>query len=113
MTSSEAPLVKNKVVEQALRSLMEAINEETGIDHPLDRNRTIQTFIILKEGGETFSPEEVEAWLMVERGWTATDAQEVAEIAQKILEGRKLRTQAAWREDILEFWRKVASDNNS
>jgi hypothetical protein len=104
------PLISNKVVEQALRSLTLSVNVSTGITHPLDRSRAIQTFEILRDAGEMFSPDEVKAWLIAEGGWKATHAQEVAEIAQKVLEGKRLRKGApAWRKDILKIWREEAA----
>jgi hypothetical protein len=103
------PFVKNKVVEQALNGLTARVNVSTGVSHPRDREAAIQTFQILRNGGEMFTPEEVKAWLIAKGGWRATDAQEVAEIARQVLEGRKLRRgDPSWREDILEMWRKDA-----
>lgn len=106
-------LVRNKVVEQALKDLTACVNVSTGIIHPLDRSRAIQTFKILRDGGETFTPHEVKAWLIAEGGWKATHAQEVAEVAQKVLEGKRLRTGSpAWRKDILKIWREKATKNS-
>ena len=107
------PLVSNKVVEQALRSLTSLVNVSTGIVHPRDRSRAIQTFEILRDAGEVFTPDEVKAWLIAEGGWKATHAQEVAEVAQKVLDRRRLRKgRPAWRKDILKIWREEASKSS-
>jgi len=105
----ELPLVSNKVVEAALRSLTARVNVSTGIAHPMDREATIQALMILRDAGERFVPDEIKAWLISKGGWRATDAQEVAEVAQKILDGRRLRYGAsAWALNILEIWREEA-----
>jgi len=104
-----SPLVSNTVVQQALRSLTAIVNVSTGISHPRDRTTAIQTFEILRDAGETFTPGEVKAWLIAEGGWKATDAQEVAEVAQKVLEYRRLKKVGpVWRSNILEIWREEA-----
>ncbi len=105
------PLVRSKVVERALKSLTMMVNVSTGLIHPLDRDRAIQTFEILRDAGEPFTPEEVKAWLVAAGGWKATHAQEAADIAKKILEGRKLKKlgKPAWRPDILEVWKHEAN----
>ena len=103
-------LVKNKVVEQALKSLTACVNVSTGITHPRDKDRAVQTFIILRDGGEMFTPDEIKAWLIAKGGWKATDAQEVAEVAQKVLDRRRLRRgRPTWRKGILKIWRKEAA----
>jgi len=105
------PLIRNKVVEQALKDLTLLVNVSTGIAHPSDRNRAIQTFEILRNAGEEFTPEEIKAWLIAKGGWKAVHAQEVAELAQKVLQGKKLRKgPPVWRKDILKIWRKKAKE---
>ena len=106
----EPELVKNKVVVEALKSLTAVVNVSTGITHPSDREAAVQLFTILRDAGELFNPEDVKAWLIRYGGWKAPQAQEVAELAQKILDGRRLRKgRRAWRENILEIWREEAA----
>lgn len=106
----QSPLVSNPVVRQALKSLTAVVNVSTGILHPMDRATAIQTFEILRDGDEMFTPTEVKAWLIAKGGMKATDAQEVAEVAQKVLEYRKLRKgKPVWEKNILEMWRKDAA----
>jgi hypothetical protein len=103
-------LIPNKVVVQALKSLSMSVNKSTGIIHPSDKGTAIQTFTILRDAGEKFSPEDVKAWLIREGGWNATYAQDVADLAQKVLDYRKLQGgHPHWRPDILEIWRDDAS----
>ena len=106
-------LVRNKVVEQALKDLTACVNVSTGIIHPLDRSRAIQTFEILRDAGEMFTPDEVKAWLIAEGCWKTTHAQEVAEVARKVLDRRRLRRgHRAWRKGILKIWREEATKSS-
>lgn len=103
-------LIPNKIVVEALKSLTATVNVSTGIAHPRDKEAAIQTFTILKDAGEYFNPENVKAWLIRNGKWKATDAQEVAELAQKVLEGRRLKKGSPhWRKDIIEIWREDAA----
>jgi hypothetical protein len=43
------------------------------------------------ECGESFTPEDVKAWLIREGGWNACHAQDAADLAQKVLEHKKLQ----------------------
>jgi len=104
-----AELIPNKIVVEALKSLTATVNVSTGVAHPRDREATIQTFMILRDAGEYFNPEDVKAWLIRNGKWKAPDAQEVAVLAQKVLEGRRLKKGSSrWRKDILEIWREEA-----
>jgi len=113
-TTPESALTQSKIVEQALKGLTATVNLSTGISHPSDRDAAIQMFEILKAAGEPFSPDEVKAWLVGKGGWKTTDAQEVAEVAQKVLEGRRLKTGTrVWAHNILEIWEKDAQQSVS
>lgn len=108
-TERAEPLLRSTIVEQALSSLTHIVNLATGISHPRDREAAIQMFEILRNAGEQFSPEDIKAWLVGEGGWNATDAEDVAVVARKVLEGRSLRSgQRVWAENILEIWQKQA-----
>jgi hypothetical protein len=108
-TTPKSALLQSKIVEQALKGLTSTVNLSTGISHPSDRDAAIQMFEILKAAGEPFSPDEIKAWLVGKGGWKATDAQEVADIAQKVIEGRRLKTDTrVWAHNILEIWEKDA-----
>ena len=105
----EPSLIENKVVVQALKSLTATVNVSTGINHPRDKDAAVQTFTILRDASEYFNPEDVKAWLIRYGKWDATDAQEVAVIAQKVLGRRRLRTgHRHFRKDILKIWREEA-----
>jgi len=104
------PLIRNKVVEQALRYLTTRVNVSTGITHPLDSSLAIQIFETLRDAGEEFAPDEVKAWLIAEGGWKASDAQKVADLAKQVLNRKRLRKGPYNLEkDILRKWRESAS----
>ena len=82
-----ASKVTNPVVEQALTSFIRAINKSTGISHPSDKSRAIETFRILQQ---------------------ARHADKIAEIAANPSKFRA-GTGGGWREDILDQWRTSAN----
>ena len=101
-----SPLIENKVVEESLKSLIGLINKSTGIKHPNDRSRTIELFEILKNEGEIFNPEEIKSWLIAKGGLKPEDADEIADVATKVIEGRKLRrSKGNWAKNVIELWR--------
>ncbi len=108
------PLVSNPVVVEALKTLTASVNVSTGILHPSDHKLAIEIFEILREGGEDYDPLEVKAWLIREGKWKATHAQTVAELSQKILDGKKMRKgERVLRRDILTGWREEARKSES
>lgn len=107
----EAELIENNVVVEALKSLVTAINISTGITHPSDRERAIWTFTIIRDAGEYYKPENVKAWLIRYGGLKATDAEKIRELAEKVLERRRLRKgRRPWRRNILKYWRERAKE---
>lgn len=102
--------VGNPVVTAALSSLTVVVNVGTGLSHPSDRASAIQMFTLLRDGGETYASDEVRAWA-VRNGWDPKDARELAEVGQKILEGRRLRAgdTGVFRADSLATWRQEAA----
>jgi hypothetical protein len=102
--------LSNLVVRQALKNLTRVVNVSTGIAHPRDKETTIQILEILRDGGEMFTPEEVKAYLVIECDWKAKYAQEVAEIAQKVLKYKRLsKGGPVLRYDTLKIWREKAA----
>jgi len=102
--------LSNPVVEEALKSLTMCVNVSTGIIHPQDRSRCIELFKKLKNAGEMFNKEEIRAWLVAEGGWKPEHADDVANVAEAVLEGRRLRSSSGnWRNDIVEEWRRRAN----
>lgn len=101
--------VSNAVVAEALRSLTSSVNLGTGLGHPSDHDAAVWTFRALKDAGETFSPEEVRAWAAA-HNWRLKDAAELAAIAQKVIEGKRIKTHSRpWKSDIIDYWRERAA----
>lgn len=114
VTERAGPMLQSRVVERALESLTAIVNLSTGITDPRDRASAVQLFEILRNGGERFTPEEVKAWLVGKGGWKAIHAQEVTEVAQKVLERRRLKSGThRWRPDILNIWRVEAQEERN
>lgn len=91
-----------------LRSLTTAVNVGTGLAHPSDKAAAIDLFQTLKSAGEPFTGQAVRA-LASQLGWQAEDARELGELADKIAEGRKVRSPepqgTRWGAPALARWR--------
>ena len=104
--SKKADHVSNRVVEEALRDISDRVNMPAGMEHQTDRDLIIQALLILKEGGEEFTPSSLKSWLVANGGWKATHAQEVAEAAAEVLEGKRFNQgKSAWPDDVMQKWR--------
>ncbi len=99
------PLIQNRTVRNAMKSLSDGVNKSTGLGHPADKSLAVDAFFILLENGERFDPKEIKAFLVAEGGWEPVKAREVEELAQSILKGKKPRRVKSWASDILETWR--------
>lgn len=103
------PLVRSRVVEEALKDLTNKVNVSTGVGDPKDRAAAVQVFDILLAAHEPFAPDEIKAWLIANGEWKADDAQEVADLAEAVIQGRRLRRGSKqWPADILDQWRASA-----
>jgi len=104
--------VSNPVALQALISLTASVNLGTGLSHPSDRSTAINTFRILKANAIPFNPDEIRSFA-ARNGWNAGDATELQDVARKVLEGRRLRSDTMLRDDVIDFWREEAEKNAS
>jgi hypothetical protein len=109
LPSAPEVAIDNAVVIEALQSLTVSVNLSTGLSHPSDRDDAIHTFRALRHGREAYDPAAVRAWA-VQNGWSATGADELQEIAQGVLEGKRFRTRepAGRSSESLAYWRKRA-----
>lgn len=106
--SAATKTVSNPVVVEALKSLTSSVNLGTGLGHPSDHDAAVATFRALKEAGERFDAQEVQAWAAA-NGWQMRHAEELGVIAQKVLDGRRIKTHMQpWKSDIVEYWRERA-----
>lgn len=112
--STVTPLLRSRVVEEALKTLTALVNVSTGISHPDDKATAIEVLTILRDANEPFTPQEVKSWLTAKGGWMATEAEEVAELATKILERKRLQKgRQKLRPNILEIWQKSAESSKT
>ena len=111
-SATSAVKVSNPVVEEALRSLTSSVNLATGLGHPSDHDAAVWTFRALRQAGEGFDPDEIRAWAS-SHGWRMGDADELADFARRVNEGRQIRTGSRpWREEIVELWRQRATQGD-
>lgn len=102
------PSFSDPVVEQALKSLTRRVNLRTGFGHPSDRESAIWLFRRLKQANIRYKPIEIKGWL-VRHGWSITHANDVKKVAEKIQNGKRLRTYSRgdWRrKNIVQIWRE-------
>lgn len=101
--------VSNPVVAAALDSLTNLVNLSSGISHPLDKPKAVWTFKLLRDAGETFTPDEIRAGAS-HRGWRSDHAADLADVAQKVLDRRPVRGgKNPLRADAVERWRAEAN----
>lgn len=94
-------------LEEAMRSLTGRINLSTGLTHPRDRAAAIHLLRFLAESGEAFDAAELRAWA-ARNGWTPDGANQLLEIAQGVLEGKRSQAGAlrdSWSADYLREMR--------
>jgi|GEM_PF-926915 hypothetical protein len=106
------PSFSNPTVQVALEALTQHINLSTGLAHASDRASAVEMFSILKRSGEAFSPDEVRSWLVRQLGWHPRHANDAADMATKVMEGRRinLTTAGGWARDAVDRWRKTAQE---
>jgi hypothetical protein len=105
LTSSPAATisVSDPTVVAALKSLVGSINRSTGITHPLDKARTIDTFRALAKAHVSVNANEVRAWL-VQQGMKASYADDIAVVAANPSKFQRAGS-SSLRTDIVKLWK--------
>jgi hypothetical protein len=98
--------LSNPVVIVALQSLLASINRSTGIIHPRDKSRAIDTFRALNEARINVDPNEVRAWL-VQQGLAPKHANNIAAVASSPGSYRR-PGKSSLRSDIVSYWKTQA-----
>ena len=107
-SAAPASSIPNAIVIEALKSLTSSVNLGTGLGHPSDHDAAVWTFRALMEAGVPFDPDEVRAWA-ASHGWRMAAADELGDFAQRILDGRRIRTRSRpWKTEIVDIWRRRA-----
>ena len=97
------------VLEAALKTLTLKLSGSAGLAQPSDRAATVSLFEILHKDGFTFDPKQVRAWLISKGGWKPALADQIQEIAEGVLAGKRFDIEKyVWSERILEVWKAEA-----
>lgn len=108
-SSGSQPSITDPVVKQALESLHRGVNVSSGLTHSSDRSKAIELFRILDRSGHQFDPPTIRAWLVSEKDWSPSNADEVQEVAEDVLAGKQLQFESGnWGDEILSQWRDEA-----
>ncbi|WP_147465008.1 hypothetical protein [Halococcus sp. IIIV-5B] len=107
----EAPSIDDNIVEEALHDLDSLVNVSTGLTHSSDRSQAIEMFNILHRNGYKFDPEAIRIWLVAEKDWSPTNADDVQEIAEGVKNGKRFQYESGrWVNDILDQWKDRAGN---
>lgn len=85
------PLELNPILENALNALTNRINLSTGLTHSSDKESAITLLRILQANQVPLDPNKIKIWAL-RNGWTSEGANDLQEIAQGVLEGKRYRT---------------------
>ena len=110
---SEERIIKNKVALMAIKSFAAFANRSTGISHASDKRCAIDVFEILKRNNEPYDPDEIKSWLILKADWKPKFADDVADVARKIQNGKTVRSierEPSFKPGIIETWRKDVED---
>lgn len=104
------PTIADPVVRVAIEHLTAGVNLGTGLTHPSDRARAIETFRLLRKAGHSWSPDEIHAWALA-NGWRNGGATELRDYAEGVLEGKRYRVGDAFglKASAVATWRSEAS----
>jgi hypothetical protein len=95
--------VSDPTVVAALKSLLRSINRSTGIAHPSDKARAIDTFRALEEARVPVDSTEIRAWL-VQHGVPSKHADGIAAIAAEPSKFQRAG-KSSLRDDIVRVWK--------
>lgn len=95
-------LIENPVIEEALKALTISVNLSSGLSHPLDKASAVNLFHLLRDNRELYDSDSIRAWAL-RNGWTPSGADQLRDVAQDILDGKRIRggRHPRWRIEIL------------
>jgi hypothetical protein len=110
-TTSTAPITIDAVVAIAIQHLTDAVNLSSGLSHPMDKARAVDTFRLLRKAKYSWDSDEIRIWALG-HGWDNRGANELAGVAQRIGEGRAVQARpSGLRADIVQMWRDEAASS--
>jgi hypothetical protein len=96
-------------VRVALEHLTAAVNLSSGLGHPSDKARAIDTFRALRKAGHSWNPDVVRAWALA-HNWRNAGADDLRKYADGILSGRSFRTKGPMLEPhVVRLWAAEAA----
>ena len=109
VATPEPEIISDPVVDEGLQTLTDIINVTSLYASAGGRDRAVEVLLTLHDGGHAVDPENARAWAMA-HGWSARAAGQLADLAQQIAAGKRLRTKRpVLRADILDTWRQAAA----
>jgi hypothetical protein len=101
------------VLSAALLELTNRVNLSTGLADLGDTATAIDLFVMLKQGGVNYSPEDVKSRLIRDHKWEPHHAEEVKVVAEKVLKGKPPKkhenyASSRWQDNSIERWRTTA-----
>ena len=96
------PLELNAAVESALNTLTSMVNLSTGLTHSSDKESAITLLRILHNNQVPLDPNNMRIWAL-RNGWTSEGANDLQEIAQGVLEGKRYKTSGRkiWNDEFI------------
>lgn len=98
------------VLSAALLELTKIVNVSTGLANWGDTATAIDLFVMLKEGGVSYSPEDLKSRLIRDHKWEPHHAEEVKVVAEKVLKDKPPKKHVnyaspRWPDNSIERWR--------
>jgi hypothetical protein len=90
------------------------VNLSSGLAHPLDWDKAVLTFRLLKAQGFSWNPRDIEVWAIA-NGWDAGDTRDLVDVANAYVTGKSKRLKAnshAYKAGLVKLWREIGEEPN-
>jgi hypothetical protein len=105
----QSEIISDPVAVEGLKNLTAIVNVQSLYSSAGDQDRAVEVLLALHDAGHGVDPEDTRAWAMA-HGWSAEAALDLADVAEQIAAGKRLRTKRnVLRSDILDTWRQAAA----
>jgi hypothetical protein len=109
LAEPEPEIISDPVAVEGLKDLTAVINVTGLYASAGGRDRAVAVLLTLHDGGHGVNPRDARAWAMA-HGWSARAAGELADLAEQIAAGTRLRARKkVLRSGILDMWRQRAA----
>ena len=101
------------VPEAALNSWVISTNESTGLSHPNDRDRLIETLRRLRDAGYVLDTGTVRT-VLPGKGFTRRHVEEVVSLVERFNNGSRLQQKDSgpwWKDSVVDAWRAEAGES--